>query len=107
MIYSMTYAIVQNYTLLYSSLRTAPKCWSIFDPVGISIFDVLARFGPFRAIPRPDSDSGRSDLRFQHVRPQQIMKCVMFMIFQILENPKFIKIEQTYFIANKQAPEPF
>ena len=60
--------------ILYSSLRIAPKCWSIFDPVGISIFEFLARVGPFRAIPRPDSYSARSDLRFQHVRPQPIMK---------------------------------
>ena len=65
--------------ILNSSLRIAPKFWSIFDPVGISILGFLARFGPFRAIPRPDSDSGRSDLRFQHVRPQQIMKYVISM----------------------------
>ena len=71
--------------ILYSSLRIAPKCWSHVDPVGVSILDFLSRFGPFRAIPRPDSDSGRSDLRFQHVRPQQIMKYVISMNFQHLE----------------------
>ena len=72
---SLTDAVVLA-ALLYSSLRIAPTFWSIFDPVGISILGFLPRFGPFRAIPRPDSDSGRSDLRFQHVRPQQIMKYV-------------------------------
>ena len=92
--------------ILYSSLRIAPKCWSIFDPVGISILDLLPHFGPFHAIPRPDSDSGRSDLRFQHVRPQQIMKYVMFMMFQILKNLKIINIEKSEFLTNKQAPKP-
>ena len=64
--------------------RNQDDLLSIFDPVGIRIFDCLARFGPFRAIPRPDSDSGRSDLRFQHVRPRQIMKYVSFMKLQQL-----------------------
>ena len=74
-------------------LRIAPKFWSMFDPVGISILGFLARFGPFRAIPRPDSDSGRSDLRFQHVRPQQIMKYVISMKFQKLKTCFLIKLE--------------
>ena len=82
------------------------KFWSIFDPVGISILGFLARFGPFRAIPRPDSDSGRSDLRFQHVRPQNIMKCVIFMEFQKLETCNFMNIEKMDVLANKQAPKP-
>ena len=76
--------------ILYSSLRIAPKCWSIFDPVGTSILEFLARFDPFRAIPRPDSDSGRSDLRFQHVRPQQIMKYVISINFQKMGRLYFI-----------------
>ena len=97
--------------LLYSSLRIAPKFWSIFDPVGISILGFLARFGPFRAIPRPDSDSGRSDLRFQHVRPQKIMKYVMFMKFQNLKTCFsffcfFNTIEKMGFLANQQPPKP-
>ena len=97
---------MHNLQVLYGSLRIAPKCWSIFDPVGISIFDVLDRVGPFRAIPRPDSDSGRSDLRFQHVRPQQIMNYVFFIKFRILKTFNFSKIENTNFLANKQAPKP-
>ena len=92
--------------LLYSFSRIAPKCWSIFDPVGISILGFLARFGPFRAIPRPDSDSGRSDLRFQHVRPQKIMKYVISMKFQKMEKCVFIKIEQMDVLAKIQAPKP-
>ena len=76
---------VEFWEILYSFLRIAPKFRSIFDPVGLSIFDFLAGFGPFRAIPRPDSDSGRSDLRFEHVRPQKIMKYAISWIFQILK----------------------
>ena len=90
----------------YSFLRIAPKFRSIFDPVGISIFDFLAGFGPFRAIPRPDSDSGRSDLRFQHVRPQQIMKYVMFMTIEKLVIFNFSKFETMDVLAKIQAPKP-
>ena len=100
------FADTVGHRVLYSSLRIAPKCWSIFDPVGISILGFLARFGPFRAIPRPDSDSGRSDLRFQHVRPQQIMKYAISMKFQTLEKMEFSKIENMDFLANTQPPKP-
>ena len=78
----------------------------MFDPVGIGFLDFLAHVGPFRAIPRPDSDSGRSDLRFQHVRPQQIMKYVIFMKFQKLNKCNVSKLETIDFLSNKQAPKP-
>ena len=88
--------VVSNTIVLYSSLRIAPKFWSNFDPVGISILGFLVRFGPFRAIPRPDSDSGRSDLHFQHVRPQKIMKYVIFMKFQKMEK-QIVKLKKWMF----------
>ena len=59
--------------------------------------DCLIRLGPFRAIPRPDSDSGRSDLRFQHVRPQQIMKYVIVMKFQNWGNEMLEKLKTLIF----------
>ena len=75
-----------------------PNVGSFVDPVGISILDMLTRFGPFRATPRPDSDSGRSDLRFQRVRPHKIMKYVMFMTFQILNNVHLLKLKKLIFL---------
>ena len=41
-----------------------------FDPRWASIFDFLARFGPFWSVSSPDSDSGPSNLPMDGVRPQ-------------------------------------
>ena len=41
-----------------------------FDPRWASIFDFLARVGPFWSVSSPDSDSGRSNLPMDGVRPQ-------------------------------------
>ena len=78
-----------------------------FWPRWDSYFGFLARFGPFRAIPRPGSDSGSSDLRFQHVRRQQVMKYVMFMKFQKMETWNFSKTENNDVLAKNTGSETY
>ena len=52
-----------------------------FDPRWASKFNVLVDFGPFQAVSRPDSDSGRSALHFGPVKPQKLAQNTNFPIF--------------------------
>ena len=53
-----------------------------FDPRWASIFDFLARLNPFHSISSPDSDSGRSNLPMDGVRPQKLAQNARFSIFR-------------------------